>query len=167
MTASVLWEKLLSILLESINMYKILLELAGKKREVLVAVKPRDLEAITKQEDSILINANKIESARLGITSEIATLYGIEANAITLKSLIEKADLKIAPQLADAVGNLDKILNELAAANKLNSELIQQSLNYVNYNINILAQTVSEQTYAPKGNENQPGTSRIIFDAKV
>ncbi len=162
-----MWDKLLAILLETINMYQILLDLARKKREILVEVKPNELELITRQEEAIILNANKIEAARVGIIAEIAKLNGIEDNNITITSLIEQADLKNAQQLTDAISDIEKILHELDRLNKLNIELIQHSLNYVNYNINILAQTVSEQTYAPQGKPNQSGTSRTIFDAKV
>lgn len=162
-----IWDKFVAILVETLNLYQVLLDLAQKKREILVKAKPRDLEAITKQEEAIVLQAGKIGAIRSNIILEIANLLGMQNKDMTLSLLIEHADSNYAQQLIDISGKLDKVLQELARLNKLNVELIQQSLNFVNYNINILAQTTSEQTYAPRGQASQPGKSRAIIDAKV
>lgn len=162
-----MWDKLVAILLETLSIYEILLDLSKAKREILVQAKPKELELITKQEEAIILKAGKIEAVRVSVITELANVYGIESNEISLSNLVKSADSKTSQQLNEINGNLDRVLHELEKNNKINVELISQSLNFVNYNINILAQTMSEPTYAPQGQSNQAGTSKTIFDAKV
>ena len=161
-----IWDKLIAILLQTVDTYQIFLDLAQKKREILVEAKSRELELITRQEEAVILNAGKIEAVRADIISEIADLHGLKGKEITLSVLLQQADPNTIQQVTDISNKLDKILQELAQLNKLNIELIQRSLHYVNFNMNVLAQTISEPTYAREGQAN-PGVSRKIIDAKV
>ena len=162
-----MWEKLVVLLTETLKAYQALLEMSRKKHELLVKVKPQELDKITQQEEVIILHAGKVDAAREAVVKELAGLYGIAGDAITFVALKEHADESTRKELAELAEELEKVLEQLAPLNKLNVELIQQSLQYIDFNINILAQNSTSPTYAPKGQNNQPTQKRVIFDAKV
>lgn len=162
-----MWDKLVALLNHTLNVYQALLQLSRKKREILVEAKPQELEALTKQEERLIIEAGKLEKLRLSTIQELAASLGIAPEQAVLSTLIEHADSDTAAELQKISQQFSGLTGELTQLNALNEKLIRQSLEFVNYNINVLSQATAESTYAPKGQPeaNRPG--RSLLDTKV
>lgn len=162
------WEKLIAVLDEMLALYRAILTLSQEKRTVLVAADGQKLEQITKKEELLILQAGKLDNHRADIVKEIGKALGLKPSDMTLERIIEHVDDDFAARLKTISDEFDNVLGDLAPLNKVNTQLIQHALTFVNYNINILAQNQTGPTYAPKG---QPGgkqaPSRALFDHKV
>lgn len=164
-----LWDKLINNLSEILDLYQAILALSKQKREVLVAAKAQELEAVTKREEMLILQTGKLDAQRESIIQEIGTAFGLKADEITLEKTKQLADAETAKKIELLSSQFDQLLNELVPLNKTNTQLIQQALTYINYSINVLAQNTSGPTYAPKGlsAEKTTAPARALFDAKI
>lgn len=162
-----IWDKLVILLNQILQIYQALLQLSRKKREILVAANPQELEQLTKQEEMLIIEAGKLETLRVSLTRELATALGMTPDDTALAVLLERADSQTANKLKTISQTFAEVTDELVMLNELNEKLIRQSLNYINYNINILSHSTAEPTYAAKGQVESARLSRSILDAKV
>ena len=162
-----MWEKLVALLSELLELYQAILKLTEQKKDILVAGQAPNLEAITRQEELLILQVGKLEGKREKLLSEIAAAHGLTNQGLTLSKIRELANASIAEKLATIETDFEQVTQKLVPLNQLNTQLIQQALNFVNYNINILAQTQIGPTYAPRGESSQPSPSRAILDTKA
>jgi len=160
------WEKLIELLSEMVALYRVVLELSRKKSETIIAAKTQDLEVLTRQEELMIIQIGKMETARIKLMRQLVAECGLPAETVTFSQVQGLAEPSVAKRLAKIAEDFDTTLGELAPINLLNTELIQQALRYVNFNINILTQSAASATYAPQGHENQASQMRLV-DRKV
>lgn len=161
------WEKLIALLTEMVDLYRVILQLSRQKSEALIAAKTQDIEAITKKEELLILRVGKLEAARGKLMQQIAARHGFDVEGLTLSKMQELTDPDIAEQLGKFAADFDSIMNELAPVNQLNTELIEQALSYVNYNINLLTHNAAAPTYAPQGQGGQGPQARKLVDRKI
>jgi flagellar biosynthesis/type III secretory pathway chaperone len=56
------------------------------------------------------------------------------------------------------------IVLELKEKNAKNSRLLHKTIEFINFNINIISQTVADTTYAPKGASSAAVRKKKMFD---
>lgn len=161
------WQELLEVLVDMLSAYQKMLELGREKRQALVAAKVADIESITKKEESLIIYVTRAEKVSKAAVMKIADHYNLPPEEIGLSKIRQFADKDTAGRLEAFERDFNKILAEIEPINKTNTELIQQALSLVNYNINLLTQNVADVNYAPQGQQGQSSQSRAIFDRKV
>jgi flagellar biosynthesis/type III secretory pathway chaperone len=161
------WDKLVILLDEMVSLYEAILELSRQKRDILIAVKPQDLEAVTKQEELLILQVGKLDAARGKLVQQLAAAGGVAAQDLTLAKIKELAGPEAGARLDKIAAEFERIMAELAPINKLNAELIQRALGFINYNINILTQSAAGPTYAPQGKNTQETQIRKLVDKKV
>lgn len=161
------WDKLVTLLDEMVSLYKAILELSRQKRDILIAVKPQDLESVTKQEELLILQVGKLETARGKLAQQLAAAGGVSVEELTLTKMKELAGPEAAERLDGIAAEFEQIMAELAPINKLNADLIQRALGFVNYNINLLTQSSAGPTYAPQGKNTQETQLRKLVDKKV
>lgn len=161
------WDKLVILLDEMVSLYEAILELSRQKRDILIAVKPQDLEALTKQEELLILQAGKLEAARGKLMQQLAAAGGVAAQDLTLAKMKELAGPEASARLDKIAAEFERIMAELAPVNKLNAELIQRALGFINYNINLLTQSAAGPTYAPQGQNTRETQVRKLVDRKV
>jgi flagellar biosynthesis/type III secretory pathway chaperone len=171
-----MWEQLNDLMSELLSVYQEILALSRQKKDLLVRAKPADLEKVVKQEEVLVMKAGRIEVARKQVISNlVSTLVSKQAvpEAFTLEELIALAPAEVAEQLKETGQDFALVLQDLQVQNELNTKLIQQALNLVNYNINLLANSSVGPTYSAPGYGKQPQEqlsghyNRTIFDHKV
>lgn len=160
-----MWNKLILLLNRTLALYQTLLESGRKKRDILTEADARQLELLTNREDVLLIEAGKLEIERVTLVQKIAARLAVDE--ASLSCLCQYADSETAPKLQNLSGQLAQVTQELAKINEINTKLIRQSLELINFNINILSQSSVGPTYAPEGRSTAPGAGRILLDAKV
>ena len=161
------WDDLLKVLREMLSAYQAILNLSQQKHEILIAANSHDLETVTKQEEILIVRVGKLEDLRGKILGELMDQYGIKDGEVSLAELKKIAKPEIVEQLETFGTEFGLIMTEMVPLNLQNTELIQQALRFVNYNINLLSQSVVGPTYAAKGQANKQAIQRTVFDARV
>ncbi|MBP2645899.1 MAG: FlgN protein [Firmicutes bacterium] len=160
------WEKLIGLLDAMIELYSAIVVLSKEKQQALIEVKPQKIEAITKQEERLILEVGKLEAARSKLMKEIALQCKVETEELSLNKMAALAGPGYAERLMKVAEDLNRILGELGPLNQLNTRLIEQALSYINFNINVLAQSTAINTYAP--GQMEKGTEvRKLIDRKV
>jgi FlgN protein. len=161
------WETLVTLLAEMAAIYRAILELSRQKRDILIAVKPHELEDVTKKEEMLILQVGKMEAVRGKLVRQLAADSGTAVDSLTLTKMKELAGPGVCERLDKVVADFDQIMAELAPVNQLNAELIQTALTFINYNINLLAQNTTGPTYAAQGKTTPNSPSRKLFDKKA
>lgn len=157
-------ENLLNILDEELNLYKTILELSNTKTTLLKENKVKELESTTKEEESLVAKVIEKEKLRMQEVKDICKKYGRPEKSIKIEELCEFID-DSKEELMKYKNEIVEILEELKKVNQINSVLINSSLDYVNFAVNMLTETNSN-TYQAGGIKNQI-PQRNLFDMKL
>jgi flagellar biosynthesis/type III secretory pathway chaperone len=152
---------------ELVGVYRTILEVSREKKKLLVSASVEELDELTKREDSLILQIGKLETDREQVIAELANIYALARTDLTLSKAKQLASGEVAAKLQALESDLTGITTELVLNNKINTELIQQSLNYVNYSLNLLTQNSTGTNYAAKGIEKSAPRSKALIDAKV
>lgn len=159
------WENLQRIMSELFRIYQEILALSKQKQDLLVAGKPQDLEKVVKQEELLIVRAGKIDAARQQVIQMIVREWG-QDDAPILSVLIDFAPTPMAERLKDMGQEFDRLLAALKEQNLLNTRLLKQALDLVNFNINLLTHSAVGPTYSPYGSHEQSIQGRTMIDKK-
>ncbi|MEQ6358100.1 FlgN protein [Thermoanaerobacter thermohydrosulfuricus] len=142
-------QKLVDVLRGETEIYKVLLDLAIKKTDIIIAGKVKELDEIVQIEKQLIKKLMELEEQREDILEKI----DIEGK-MTITDLIESISSEEAENLKDIKYNLTNILKELEERNKLNAALIEQALEYINYSIQIISSALESDdgVYGNSGN---------------
>lgn len=160
------WENLQRLMSELLLTYQGILNLSKQKRDLLVAGKPSDLGKVVKQEEILIVRAGKIDMARQQVIQMIVNEGAIDSSPLTLSALSVFAPDDVAEKLRGISQEFEHVLAELKEQNALNTQLLNQALKLVNYNINLLTQNAVGPTYSSYGSNGQSVQGRTIFDRK-
>ena len=162
-----MWDRLVFLMTELVGVCRTILEVGHDKKAVLVSASVVELDALTKREESLIQQVGKLEVAREQVSIELANEYGLARVDFTLSKAKDLASGEIATKLQALESDLGGITTELILINKTNTELVQQSLNYVNYSLNLLTQNPAGTNYAAKGIDKSVARPKAMIDAKV
>lgn len=162
-----MWEQLLKVLAELIKIHEALLKLSRQKQEALVAGEVAALEVLTKQAELLIREAGIAEAAKTEAVAKLSASLKLAEQSPSLIQLRQFAEPAVAESLETMEIKLNTILHEVKAVNELNTKLLQNALNFVNYNINLLTQTPAELTYAPQAQNLSAPRTKVLFDGKV
>lgn len=149
-----------------LRIYKELIELSREKQGELLKGNVEILDKLTKKEENLVFQASRLESDRYRCAREMATFYQLSADA-KLSELIEKAPAKEKEELSDLLNELLLVVEEIDKLNQENIALIQQSLRYINFTIDVLSQNSPTGTYDPKEKEIKAGNVSRLVDRRV
>ena len=160
-----LLEELLQTLEEQRRVMRLLLDLEEQKRTALVKTDLKELEKIVISEELLVAETGEIEERRYRISCALAEEMGVEPQKISMSALREFFPGQ-AEGLEAVQQELQEVLEDLQRINGQNYELIQQSLRYVDFAINLLAQAESSPVYShPQAKEAagpKTGFSRLL-----
>lgn len=171
---TLLWDKFISVMSQILEEYQALLAISEEKQKKLVAADVDYLVNITKQEEIIVLKINKLEWRRKAAIKELAAAYELKGEpqgedfAKTISGLKKLAGEKDAVRIEEVSGELMGCIEKLKGMNELNTKLIKQSLDFIEFNINILSAASCEQTYTANPKESSEQTKRrAILNAQV
>ena len=162
-----LWRELIEALEETLALYRYMLELSGNKKDVLVRGKPVELEAINREEESLLLQGKELEHRRAKATAVLVAACGLGNDKPTLAELADVAEPDAAKRLLSLKEDFSTVLQELSRLNSVNAKLTEQALAFVNYNLNLLTRRQAEPTYAPTGVAFRESAMSALLDRKV
>ncbi len=167
-------ENLISILEAENEEYKLLLELSKEKTPVLVKGDLETLRKIIEKEQFYTDKVASLEKMREEVVGDIATVLNKDVNTLTIRSIVEllKGQEKEQRALSQVHDELKRTLKDMVVFNDRNKELIQNSLELVQFEINLMnsARQMPETANYTKDayNVNYPGNGRNSggFDTK-
>jgi len=159
--------QLVNILNQENDVYETLYKISNNKKEMIIGGKVNELENIVKIEQSLVMKISKLEDEREKIVEKLCELSGQKPEDVTISWLRtwlgegESAQLKVCQdKIVDSI-------NALKDNNELNSKLIKNSLEYIDFSINMMTSidTVSNN-YGSSGNSGD-SKKRNLFDVKL
>ena len=164
-------EDLIGILEEETGCYKLLLEVANNKKDVIINGDLPGLQELTKQEQELAGLLLRLEKKRISIIEDICLVTNKVPGEMTVAKLIELLEGQKEEQgkLLTAAQQLTEVIEPLREMNKMNEQLIGQSLEFVEFTMNAIQsikEPITSTSYKPKGKGYQQGNSTNFFDAK-
>ncbi|GAW27660.1 flagellar protein FlgN [Carboxydocella sp. ULO1] len=166
-TAAGVLQELTQVLAGQRDVYGRLLSLAREKQEALVRGDLPVIEQIVAQEEQLVVQVGKLEEARNQLVEALATELGLEDRQLTISKLLELGAGDTSRLQGIAV-ELTHVLEDLGKVNEQNKQLLQQSLKYLDFTVNLLAGQEDLPVYHGKeGNNPGERPPARLFDKKV
>ena len=162
-------EELVKVLEQENSEYEMLLELSRSKTPVIVGRDVKKLQSITDEEQIVVSRLNRLEQKREEVFQDIANVINKDVKELKLKSLIDMMDSQ--PKEKQRLSDVYKRLQDMRQVNEHNGELIQLSLEMVEFDLNLIQsmRLAPETANYNRGAENAGnfmGHSRGSFDTK-
>ncbi|HHY90968.1 MAG TPA: flagellar protein FlgN [Clostridiales bacterium] len=162
-------EQLIEILNREYEGYTEYSKLAEEKQKVILSGDVKALDKIVEQEQEWVVMMGKMEQVRKIIIGNIL----LENNVERVENITELSEYIPEPQRTELLKireDLGKLLEKIQEINELNGKLIQQTLDYIHFHINVLTGAESGTgTYGNRadGKDIHIQQKRNLFDAKV
>jgi flagellar biosynthesis/type III secretory pathway chaperone len=153
--------------------YKRLLKLSMDKTPVIISANLDELAKITDDEQSIVNQINALDRKRQENMNDIANVINKDVNSLKVVDLIDILKGRPAEQnrLADIYDKLRDTLAQMKRVNEQNRQLIQDSLEMVQFDMNVLqayrsAPETANYTSGAYSAGTYMGVEKGAFDAK-
>lgn len=159
-------EQLIMCLSNQKDLYKELIGLSTKKKQIIINNDVSLLDSIIENEMKLIDRITKEEELRSKTVSSIAKKANI-AGEVTLNRIINIANDKYKTVLEDLFKDLEAELKELKRINTINGKLINTQLYYIDSLISVFI-LGNQNNYGSGGNEEKGKTQAInLFDRMV
>lgn len=138
-----LMEELIAVLSSERDIYQSLIPVSEKKTEVLVKGDLKELQQVTEEEQSLLDQVYAIDKRREKIIANMGVVLNRdpkELDLTTLAKLMGKQPEE-KQQLSQLHDSLRQVMKRLVTANEKNKELIENSLEMIEFNMNFIQST--------------------------
>lgn len=151
--------------------YKELLKLSNEKTSIIIKGDVAALNDMIVKEQAHTDRISALEGRRIQVIKDIATVLNRDVDTLTVKEIIMllKGQDSVQKQLSQIHDRLKITLNDMVVINEINSQLIEESLELVNFNINYI-NSINQMPETANYNRNAYNSSVSIpnsrFDAK-
>jgi len=166
-------EEFISVMESEDGIYKELIPIVDKKTRIIINNDLQALQDITEQEQIMIERINALERKREEVIVNIGTVVNKDPRTLDMKTVIRLMEKQPSEQRRLMVihDSLKGSLNQIAQINELNKSLIQQSLEMIEFNVNLIQSTrMSPGTNDYTRNANPVWDGQIgrtgMFDAK-
>lgn len=165
-------EELITTLRGEQIIYEDLLPLAKKKTQIIVKNDLEALLAITEEEQAVVEKINVLENKREEIVNNIGMVLSKKPEDLHISKIIDALENQPEhrEQLSEIHQKLKKTIHKLVEVNKHNQELIEQSLEMIEFNMNFIQSTrmsPGNSGYTKGASQfDGPGPQTGMFDAK-
>ncbi len=151
--------------------YQDLILLSREKTPVIVKGDLEKLQKITEAEQFVVGKLNKLERRRTEVAKDIAVVLGKEEDELKVPDIIEILASQKAEQerLKEVYDRLKATLKEMVRLNDINKGLIQESLEFIEFNMNLykgIYQEPETGNYTKSASASKPVATPGVFDAK-
>lgn len=164
-------EELISTLDSENSEYEELLKLSKDKTPIIIEGNIEKLNELVALEQKHTDRIAVLEKKRTEVVTDIATVLNKDVNTLTVRHIIDllKGQNKEQNMLAAAHDKLKHTLDDMVVINEINKQLIEESLELVDFNINFingLSQMPETANYTKGANNSSSGIVNSRFDAK-
>lgn len=161
------FKNLEGVLEDEIRVYRSLLDLVRKEKDILIAAKISELEENNKAKEAFIFRIKALEKLRERYARELATKVGAPAETPRLLEIANRMQDPEAAKLRAIHSTLDLLIKRIKEINSSNEDLIQASLKMVNGALGAIRDTLEpKQTYAPTGDMKKKDVSVGHFVSK-
>ncbi len=159
----------IDILKKEHGYYMDMLELSKSKKKIIVEGKVAELDKIVKLEQNMIVNIGQLERKREEEVAKLSGILKLNSAQVTITELAKILRPELKKGLEDIQDKLQATFSELKAVNDVNGQLIEQSLEYIDYSINLFAGSGMEtgSLYEDIGKNKSKQSKKNIFDTKV
>jgi len=164
-------DELILVLTQENNEYKDLVLLSHEKTQVIVKGDIEKLQQITDVEQNYITKLNKLEKKRTEVINDIATVLCKNPDELTVKAIADL--LSGQPQEREKLcaihDELKMTLNNMVTVNDLNKNLVNQSLEMIEFDMNLVKSIYQEPetaNYSKNAYNTSSSTGAGMFDAK-
>ena len=166
-----LMEELVTTLTREEELYRELLPVQEKKTAILIKNDLQQLQEITALEQETMDKVSVLERKRAEVMKNMGMVLGRDPKTLTLSKLIQIMEKQPDDQkkLQELYDKLQGSVKKLVTINDRNRMLIQQSLEILEFNMNLIQSTriVPGSSYTRYASEWEPGALQTgMFDAK-
>ena len=149
--ASVIQE-LITVLTEEQQLYEKIIPIASEKKNVIIKNNLESLQEITEQEQLAIDQVTVLEKKRSEVIVNIGILLNRKPEELTLKEIIRLLENqpKEQKQLSQIHDQLKQTVQELKNINIQNKSLIVQSLEMIEFNMNLIQSTTIRKVQLQK-----------------
>jgi flagellar biosynthesis/type III secretory pathway chaperone len=145
---------LLDVLAQQAQTYEELYGLSQEKKDAIVKDEIDEIQKITNLENILLSQHSRIDKKRLQLMKDIAVVLGVKNQTMDIPGLIELLEGQDEQDTLRQVRlRMRTALDKLTAANRLNATLVQNALDYIEYSLNVIRSSASQEvsTYSVHG----------------
>lgn len=165
-------EELIDVLDKELDIYQQLIPICNEKTQIIIKNDLAALQEITDKEQYAVDQISSLEHKRETIMTNIKIVINQKSETLNLKTLIQMLEGQPKEQKALSIlhDKLNSIIRQLKEINARNQTLIEQSLEMIEFNLNVIQSTkmvLGNNTYtkdAAQYNAKASGTG--MFDAK-
>lgn len=160
-------DELVILLREQSEDFSDLAALASEKSEAIVKNNIEHLQKITNIEHSLVGKNQKNERRLVQMMNDVATVLNVNTDSLTISHLVELLKDQPGHGALDEVGTaLRQAADELRKRNEQNRKLIENSLEYIDFSMNLMRSSQTPPSYYTHEGEEIPGTVSTFFDTK-
>ncbi len=146
------YQKLLSNLEDLTKLYRSLLDMVRKEKEVYIKADLNDLHEINQGKETLLMKIKMVDTLRTKHAQELATILMADAENPRLLELAKRVGGEQGDRLRSLHSALDILLKRLTDINKENEEYAQRALATLSGAMNNIKETLApKKTYAKQG----------------
>ncbi|MGL4799617.1 MAG: flagellar protein FlgN [Cellulosilyticaceae bacterium] len=161
---------LIDVLAEQKECYEGLVTLATYKTEAVTNKNIDLLTQVVEREEAFIGRVQLLDGRRETLLKDIALVTGMQYETITITALIEKMgkDLEVSARLTEIREGLLQQMALLKKQNDLNKQILEHSMEYVEFTVNAIKTTRLTETRANyiKPGEESVERTRSFFDQK-
>lgn len=162
-----LFNELTGCLENLVKVYRTLLDVVRREKEILVASKLDELNENNKSKDAMLVRIRSLENQRMKCARDLAQAVGADMEQPRLLDIANHCELKWADRLRNLHSVLDLLVRRVSEVNKQNEELVQAALNNITGAMDAIRDGLKPKpVYGPKGNIAAPNAGSPTLVSK-
>lgn len=150
--------------------YDVLLDIMQQKKAAIIANNYDDLVQVLSRESKLVKGIQSREEQIQSSAQQFLQSKGIKSRLeLTITDILRLVfDPEEKQKLASSQQRINGQLEKLKRANELNQELIGQSLQFIEFSLNLMSGGFDEEsTYAPPQSQEKKTSSRSNFDIRT
>lgn len=152
-------EEFCVLLRQELNVLNELLECAVLKTDLIIENEINEIEAMTRKEENFIQKLIDAENRRAMMLDSWGVSKDTPISKLLEKMVGEKSELE------SVRDEMFSVMEQLADRNALNSMLIHDHLEWIDFNVNLMTNASSNLNYGTAASDSNPGNS--LFDRKV
>ena len=149
--------ELIIMLKAQITLGRQLLSFSDLQKQYLLAGDAKNSAELTMKTEQIINQFSLLERKKQKLLQDHSEcVTSVEQNSVTAEDSVRQLEQR-----------LRMIVLELKEKNAKNSSLLHKTIEFINFNINIISQTVADTTYAPKGASSAAVRKKKMFDQTI
>ena len=157
-------EQFIEILSEQLELNEELLDISLTKKAVIMDNDTKSLNIMAHKEQEIVKRIISLEKLRGAVIANIERESDLK-NINNIMNVIDSTSNEKALIIKELASKLKDVLNRLESTNDLNNKLLEISIDYIEFSVNVLTSTPEPKIYGKKALQQDSGNTNF-FDAK-